>query len=735
MQQIIAEPYMANDVETHLLNYKNYYVYGEAIKHRDQIIKVYVPGDISSNNIIDHTDGIDNILKDGVDEPYIHSLRFEVSWGGDVKCKLFITDYWYSLFMWNMILMTNGEIRPKHIFYSAELKRKNIKNFVDKYILTKDNKIRIGNAKLNDIICDGLWNFSRIEQFSYYLANTINNEDDIDLMNAVPEFYDLLHISMAGVPFDQVKDVGLEATNRAIEIIKNSKKYIGYEHGLANSFRASEAINPRQYKEARLNIGTKPDGAGGILPYIIDKSFTTGGVNDPLSFFIESKAARLAQILSKNNVGDSGDFARLLGLNNMDTILNLNETYECMSQHFIKFEIKTEKHLSMIKNRWYRHNPRGLKYLINVENDRNLIGSTIYLHSPMTCASNSSGHGICKCCYGDLYWTNRNINVGKIAAEILSSILTQILLSAKHLLESKVVAIKWLPQFHDFFDIDINAIKLTDLDELDLKKYYMIIDPEDVYLVNEEEDVISYDDDGNEIDTSTDDLVGVYNEYITHFYIQTPNGEMIECGTQDQDALYISRELNTLIRKRAVATDGKVSIALSNLTDIMLFYIRIANDEISKTMNDIINVINKAAVTESMDKDQVLQSLVDLVIDGGLNIDSIHLEVILSNQIVDANDVLKKPNWNDPNALYRVITLDHALVNNPSVVVSLLYKDLHKVLYNPLSFTKHAPSFFDLFFCEQPQVYMSDGLFTEHVDIVDPERGIEMVKIADKEDN
>ena len=88
------------------------------------------------------------------------------------------------------------------------------------------------------------------------------------------------------------------------------------------------------------------------------------------------------------------------------------------------------------------------------------------------------------------------------------------MLSAKHLLEARIVAIKWLPQFQDFFDVDINAIKLTDLDGLDLKKYHMIIDPEDVYLVNEEEDTISYDDDGNEIAMDSDDNLGIYNEYV-----------------------------------------------------------------------------------------------------------------------------------------------------------------------------------------------------------------------------
>ena len=719
-----------DEQETYLVNFKNYFIYADMIRNRAQNTRIYVPEDITLNNIYDHIDAITAILKDGIDEDYVHGITFTVSWGGDLECDLFIIDYWFSLFMWTMILKDQDPIRPKHIFYSKELKRKNLKNYIDKYVLTKENKIRLGNVFLNNNICDGLWNFAQIENFSYYLANTINNEDNIDLMNANPEFYDLLHCSMQGVPFDQVKDAGMEKTNRAIEIIKDSERFIGYEHGLANSFRASEAINPRQYKEACLNIGTKPNGTGGIYPYIVDKSFMNGGVNDPLSYFIESSTARAAQIMSKRNVGDSGDLARKLGLNSTDTVLNLDQNYECMSRHFIRYEIKSEKHLSMIKNRYYRFNPNGMDYLID-DKDYSLVGKAVYLHSPMTCASNSSGHGICKRCYGDLYYTNLNINVGKIAAEILSSQLTQTLLSAKHLLETKIVSIKWNPEFFDYFELDINSIKLTDLDELNLKKYALIIDPDDVTLINEEEDTISYDEDGNEI--ASDDF-GVYNEYITHFYIRTPDKTMIEFYAESNDPLYISQELNTAIRKKAYASDDMVNIPLSALQNIILFYIKINNNEISKTMNDIINTINKSSVTEGMSKDEALQSLVDLIIDGNLSVDSIHLEVILSNQIVNPANILEKPNWNDPHAQYRMFTLNQALTNNPSVIVSLLYKDLHRVLYNPLTFTKNAPSFFDLFFCEQPQNYMSDELLTEEPPIPSPEHGIEMCRIVDRDE-
>lgn len=720
-----------------LKHFKNYYVYGPMLE-QGKSLAVYVPKDITINNIDDHIEGITNILKDSIELESTQNMRVRLSWDNGRSCKLKLVDYWFSLFMWTLILKTGQEILPKHIFFQKELKRKNIKKYVDKFILNKDILIKIPITELNSIICDGLWNYSLIEPFSLYLANTINNEDDIDLMKASPEFNDIIHCSMQGVPFDQVKDKGMELTYRAIDIIKNSEIFLGYEHALTNSFRASEAINPRQYKEASINIGTKTS-YDTVYPYIIDKSYKTGGVNDLRSFLIENNSARTAQIMSKKNVGDSGDFARILGLNNMDTILNPNRLYECMTRHFVRYEIKSKDHLSMIKNRYYRNTINGIEYAVNDE-DESMVGKTIYLKSPMKCASNSSGHGICKKCYGDLYYVNYMINVGKIAAEILSSQLTQKLLSAKHLLETYIKKMKWNTAFETFFNIDINSITLCDDNfiECDLNKFTMIIDPDDVVLVDDDysssdNNYISDDDDENEDNVVVDEESSIYNEYITRFIIRDPEGNDIEFGTEDQDQMYISNELNQIIRRKAKNTDGMINIPLGALTDTILFYVKINNNEFSKIMNQIINIINKSSVTSTLTADTALQSLVDAVVDGGVTIDSVHLETILSNQIVSKTSMLKRPNWNDPEAQYTLLTLNQALTNNPSIIVSLLYKDLHKILYNPLSFQKHAPSFFDLFFVEDPQNYMSDELLVDKVDIRDPEKRIIMAHIVDKD--
>ena len=55
---------------------------------------------------------------------------------------------------------------------------------------------------------------------------------------------------------------------------------------------------------------------------------------------------------------------------------------------------------------------------------------------------------------------------------------------------------------------------------------------------------------------------------------------------------------------------------------------------------NIQNIINKGSVTELLDKDTAMQSIIDLVIDGHLSIDAVHLEVILANQILDMNNII-----------------------------------------------------------------------------------------------
>lgn len=678
-----------------LTNYNNYGPFAVFAKNLSMTFNV---SDLTTETWDSYFNGLLNMFRDGIETPEIQECAITLYFDKeDVSCDLYTPDVFFNLIMWYMIIRTHSRIEPKHIFFNENLTGNDIKNYIDKFFINKFKRV-LPNIEMNNIIDDTLKYYSYVDEFAMYFANTINLEDNIALMKNNKEFYDILHADLSGVPIEDTKKVGMELTNKAINIMKNSRDILGYDHCLANSWRASEGINPRQYKEFSINIGSKPNGQGGVYPAIINRSFITGGANDPLSILIDSSTGRVAQILSKVNVGDSGSFARLLGLNNTDTILHKDLNYDCHTKNYQRIFVRDARVLKMIRDKYYKFDPDGVEYIVS-DDDKHLIGQTILMRSPMTCLSKAKGHGICHKCYGDLAYINKDINIGKMAAESLSSKLTQILLSAKHLLETAVKKINWAEGFLDMFETDVNIIQLMQTDS-NLKGYSLIIDPDNIYLENEDDyKKTDYEDDSEDPSES-------YNEYITEFVVQTPTGECISMHSLDYDKLYITNELNDTIRKKAVAIDGTINIPLATLIDIPLFLIIIHNNELSKTMDKIIDIIDKNAVTQSMDRHQLLQSFIESIIEGNLNVMSTHLEVILANQIRAADDILEMPDWSDVDAPYQILTLNKALTNHPSVVVSLLYQRLSKCLYNPLTFRKNKPSFMDLFFMDKPQEYL-----------------------------
>ena len=689
-----------------LNNYKNYGPYAEFVQNGSCTVKVE---DITLMNWDNHFNGILNILRDGIETDFVHKAFITIDFGENKVIELSITDYFFNIIMWYLIIRTGEQIQPKHLFFNKSITRGTIKKYIDDFFIDVNRK-SFTNIELNNIIDDTLMRFAYINEFAFYLANTINLEDDITLMNACPEYNAIIHADLSNIPIEDVKSIGMDLTNKAINYMKNSKQYIGYDHCLADSWRANEGINAKQYKEFAINIGSKPNGQGGVYPAIINKSFLSGGVDDFMAYFIESSTGRTAQIMSKTNVGDSGHFARLLGLNNTDVMLHHDPDYACDTKNLEMITLKNETLFKMYRNRYYRLHPHGMEYKLG-PNDKHLIGQTIYVRSPMTCASASRGEGVCYKCYGDLAYANRDINIGKMAAEEISSKLTQILLSAKHLLETKVKKLEWSDRFFDIFEINGNMIKL--LPDTNFKGFSLIIDPDSIELENEDDYRRSDYEDGSDDEFNSES----YNEYVTEFEVEDPEGEIYTIHTKGMDKLYISMDLNEIIRKKGEPRNNKIAIPLgvNDYSDVPLFFIVIHNNELSKTMDELMDILDKNSVTQSMDRNQLLQAFIETIDKGGLNVSGVHCEVILSNQIRNVDDILEKPQWEFPNEPYEILTLNKALTNNPSIVVSLLYQRLSRLLYNPLTFRKDAPSFMDLFFMEKPQEYLNSAVITPGV--------------------
>ena len=79
------------------------------------------------------------------------------------------------------------------------------------------------------------------------------------------------------------------------------------------------------------------------------------------------------------------------------------------------------------------------------------------------------------------------------------------------------------------------------------------------------------------------------------------------------------------------------------------------------------------------------------------------------NQIRSSKDVLEMPDWSVPEqSNYQILTLKKAVMQHPSITVSLQSEDIARMLHSPLSFKKHTPSSYDLLYMVQPQKFLSE---------------------------
>ena len=222
-----------------------------------------------------------------------------------------------------------------------------------------------------------------------------------------------------------------------------------------------------------------------------------------------------------------------------------------------------------------------------------------------------------------------------------------------------------------------------------------MIDPESIELENDEdEDLVDDDSDSS-----------IYNEYITSFdVVRNSTGETFHICNDKNEQLFITNELNGVIRKKGEPIDGKISIEFNELKESYLFVTQIENNELTKTLHMLLAILNKKPVTQSFPSvSDILQAMIDTVVEGGLDIAATHIEVILMNQVRDAHDMFSMPKWWNYNPPYTIITINESLTNNPSVIISLSYQKVKRMFYSPLTFKKHGASFMDLFFMETPQ--------------------------------
>lgn len=664
-------------------NYEAYGPYAELFNNGIMRIDLKT---ITLENYEAHFKSVLSILLDGIETDQVQKhMKIYGMYSDGIVIPFSLFDYFINMIFWILPLRCGELISSNYFIFEKDgFTQKSIKRYIDTLFLER-HRSDYENNWLNNTIDESIYRFIYIDQFSDYICNTFNNEDTIMLMKLDKQFYDATHLDVSGVPIEQVKKVGETATDVAINRIKESEF-----HFAAPFFKSGQGINKKQYRQFQVNIGTEPDGSGGVYPAVINSSYSNGGAHSVTAIVMEAQVARLAQIFQKNYVGMSGMLARHTSINNIDTKIYPDLNYFCNTKNLISIHITDEQVLKRFPGRYFKLSKNGMVQKIPSDpmKMRNLIGKTIMLYSPMTCVTHAMGLGYCRRCYGDLAYTNYDINPGKFAAEELTSQLTQKFLSAKHILEANVIALNWVPEFLNYFMLEGTFITL--IEDYDYKKFKLIINAEEI---EQEDDIDSF----------------AYNEFVKTFKLQLPNGAIVDIHTEEYDDMTITPEFTEILSKKKPNSDGEYVIELDKLDkDTGLFVVKLYNVELTTTLNEVIACIDKQKTIDNLvTLDAILQKLIDSSNRSGLDTMSVHCEVLLSNQVRRVDNILENPEWEYENEPYQILTLKSALTNNPSIGVSLEFSKLPKVLRSPLSYKKKRASVTDLFYMIQPQNYMS----------------------------
>jgi len=342
----------------------------------------------------------------------------------------------------------------------------------------------------------------------------------------------------------------------------------------------------------------------------------------------------------------------------IDNNLDLDGKFDCGTKHHLHVYIDSKETLERYCWRNAKLNESDDEYFMINSEMTDLIGKTISVRSPITCLQKHT----CPTCYGNMFLINKNLHIGILADLYLTAQLTQKLLSAKHLLQTKSPEYEWDPEFLKLFGIDKTSIS----------------------ALSDASGFIFIDDKEKEEDEDTGEF---YTNKI-HYGNNT-----IELPTD----VYFSEGLMSNLQEYRVPEGYE--IGLRDFRDEELFVIKVQNEEITKSLNQIKNLIEKKDHLGVTTYDEFMRKFLDLVNMNGIHIDAVHMELIISNLFRKSSNPYERIDFSkDTLEPYDILSLKEAVINGRSVCNGLSFERVKNQLLDHEIFKINGESFIDIFF-------------------------------------
>ena len=172
---------------------------------------------------------------------------------------------------------------------------------------------------------------------------------------------------------------------------------------------------------------------------------------------------------------------------------------------------------------------------------------------------------------------------------------------------------------------------------------------------------------------------GLYNTVIYNgrFCITNLNdkNDIIEIQCEGEKEIFLSDTALELMNK------GKGLIKFKDLNDDdTLFEMNIMNNELTKPLYGIMNLLNKENKDEIDETiDSISQKFLDLLIESKIDANVIATELIINRLIVSVKDKYRRPDFSDEDLEdYEIVIVNKALTNNKSPLIGISFQNIKR---------------------------------------------------------
>lgn len=565
--------------------------------------------------------------------------------------------------LFHAIIVLGGNVRECDLFRADTFTADTFKEYIDTSIVDRFKKI-VSKENLSNAIEDIIYKYNEIaEDFSSFIGATIDLISDVELMLKDAEYDKFLHTEVN----DNMTSTDIEALIKANSELIFEKILDTPNHCLKPMIEAGEGVNRKQFAEYQCAIGVKPDGKGGIFPKAISTSYIHG-LDSVAAMYIDANGGRIAQNIQKNDVGDSGAMAKRTALLSSDMVLCKDPKHDCGSKNYISIYVADKRVLAMLDGRYYNKN--GVDYNIRLS-DKHLIGETINLRTPITCA----GDHICYKCYGDLAHINFDIDIGNYGSRVFTERVTQTALSAKHVLASNSEDNEFSEGFEKMFKVTMSQISFN--------KDYPNIDKLKIVI---RQDGIEVDDRGR---------------YIVSFFNVEEKNKTYTLYPKGETTLFLGEHLSLAYQD---CEGDEFSVSLSDFADSIeevIFLTKIVNNDLTRTFTESHKLLETKNGVGNKTVSQLVGEQINILLKGNLPLPLIHIEVVIRNMVRSSIDPLFLPDWSiQNNSHYNIYTIPQALKLS-SVTTSMSFQEVEDQFIKPATYRKTQSSSLDYLFVKR----------------------------------